>query len=436
MTERVHFETVELLLASITSQIGEDGLRSAFLFGKPGAMHWEKRAGTEIYFHPVELHLAAHFVRSNGPQYLKALPLSEVVSKLQSFVTENFWYLQDTMLSHDDKRPFNEKVEVEAKKQLAQALAVDQLFIAEEKTTLFPLATAQVAEDVRLENFFLSCPKGDDPFNLSSPDLASRLVPTQFPPLPNFAGRKEQPTAWLGVNSPDLRVARKMRAAILGALSLTQPHRCRYMFSGRRVFGGQCTIDGEAASYSFEPSHTPPCFYDITISAADMDWLKVLSAKLASPEVQDRRHMKALEYFYRSWEQSPEERFPTHCMALDAIFGDANHATQALLEGVANTLEITGQEKRLRELISLRASVIHGGAPDVYESSKYPKYFRKYGFDPIVDLERITGECIRIVVFGDRLAEHSDPNEAAIKKARAVGRFPKQVIDRSILASP
>lgn len=434
--EKVHLETVELLLASITSRMGEDGLRSAFLFEKPGARFRGMGAATEIFFHSVELHLAAHFVRSNGPQYFKALPLSEIVAKLRNFVTENFWYLRDTMLTYEDTRPFNIKVGANAKSELAKALAADPMFHAERKTTLFPLATVQVSEEVRLENLFFTSPTRNNPFDLSNSDLASRLLPMQFPPVPNFTGRIELPTAWLGIRSPDVRVARKMRAAVLGALALTQPHRCRYMFSGRRVFGGQCTIEREAISYSFEPAHTPPCFYDVIVSAADSEWLEVLSRKLSSSKAKDLRHIKALEYFYRSWEQSPEERFPIYCMALDAIFGDANHATQAVVEGVANTLGIRDQEKRLRDLMGIRASVIHGGAPDVYESSKYPKYFRKHGFDPIIDLELVTSECIRSVAFNGSLTEHPDPNEPMMQKARESGRFPQRVVNHSILAAP
>jgi hypothetical protein len=80
------------------------------------------------------------------------------------------------------------------------------------------------------------------------------------------------------------------------------------------------------------------------------------------------------------------ERFPWLFIAPDAIFGGAGQATQAVVEAIGQH----GDPKRLRLLLSLRGSVFHGGAPDVYDSDSYYRYYENYGDNPIRDLELIT----------------------------------------------
>jgi len=94
---RVHSETIEMLLASVTLTMGDDGLRHAFFYGRPRAAHWNRRMGVEIFYHFVDLNLTALHVRSNGPQYLRALPLDDIRSKLQNFLAENFGYIGNSV---------------------------------------------------------------------------------------------------------------------------------------------------------------------------------------------------------------------------------------------------------------------------------------------------------------------------------------------------
>jgi len=74
--------------------------------------------------------------------------------------------------------------------------------------------------------------------------------------------------------------------------------------------------------------------------------------------------------------------------------------------------------ERLRLLLRLRNSVIHGGAPDVYDSDKYHRYYETYGDDPLFDLEVITARCLRSTVFNGALVEHADPNADLIRAYR------------------
>jgi hypothetical protein len=200
------------------------------------------------------------------------------------------------------------------------------------------------------------------------------------------------------------------------------------------MFGGLCTItDAGGTTTSFGEPHTPAMMQDIVLGEQDTSWLNILAVKLMSNERLVRRQMRALEYFYRAWPLEPSERFPVLCMTLDAIFGDTNHATQAVVDGVRSVIGAHVEDSRLRHLMDLRASVIHGGAPDVYDSRKYGKYYDEYGEDPIHDMELVVGSCLRQKIFGDSLKEHADPNAATIAKAQASGRLPTKLFRKTIL---
>jgi hypothetical protein len=76
--------------------------------------------------------------------------------------------------------------------------------------------------------------------------------------------------------------------------------------------------------------------------------------------------------------------------------------------------------QRLRLLLGLRASVIHGGAPDVYESTKYATYHERYVADPICDLELITAHCLQVVVFGGTLVARPHTHATLIKQKHGI----------------
>jgi len=298
---------------------------------------------------------------------------------------------------------------------------------------LLPLIPILVRQPIATKAFFLVAADTDDLLAHVDERVRTEIDPTSFPPHKGFKGRLRKPTSWLGVFSPDYRAAIKTRSSILGAIALTQLPQHRHTFSEREIFGGRCTIGSNGLSYSSYDTHTPKCMYDIEITEADGGWLEALCEKITSNDKATARELRALEYFYRAWSKSPEERFPILCMALDAIYGDANNATQAVIDGVRATLGNHISDPQLRSIMGIRASVIHGGAPDVYDSSKCAKHYRKFGSDPIGDLELVVAACLRRIIFDDHLTEHEDPNAAVIEKARATGRLPPDRPTYSIL---
>lgn len=430
---KVHIKAIEMLLASVTLTMGDYGARHSFFFGPPGSAHWERRMGIEISYNFVDLNLAALYVRSQGPQYLRALPLDDIRSKLTNFLSENFGYIGDSVFLLRDERPLNVWISAEDKAALAQALSESPIFHPTNELTLFPLVTVRVRQTTSTNAFFFVAADTDDLLDQIDERMRTELDPSSFPPQKGFKGRIRKPASWLGVLSPDYRAAIKIRSSILGAVALTQLPQYRHKFSGREVFGGRCTLGSDRLTYSFDEVHTPKCMHDIELSEADSEWLETLAEKVISSDKSVARQLKALEYFHRAWSKPPEERFPILCMALDAIFGDANNATQAVIDGVRATLGDHIAEPQLRSILRIRASVVHGGAPDVYDSSKYAKHYRKFGADPIRDLELVVAECLRKMIFGNSLTEHDDPNAAIFEEARAAGRLPPHKENASIL---
>lgn len=432
MQRTAHFEAVEKILTAITLDMGDDGLRASFIFTRPGQHPFLGGAGVEIYYHDREFIRAVLFVRKHGPLYLRYLPIDEIWRMLQEFVNENFWMLAGEVLFRKSTGNFAENVSVQTKRDLAEALLTSPVFSPPRELTLFPLVAVNVTANFDSPNFFLIAPDALDETRLPQGVPAAAITRTQFPPLTDWDGRRQIPSAWLGVRSPAPSVAERQRAAILGALALTPLPRYRYHFSGRSAFGGRATIS-DRISFQFGETHIPPMMYDIVVTEADHGWLGLLSEKLGKFEKAIRRELRALEYFYRAWPQDPSERFPILCMALDGIFGEAGRAAQAVIDGIRGVFGSHVPNDRLRKLMDLRAVVVHGSAPVVYDSSHFAEYYEKYGVDPIRDMELIVWRCLRDRIFDGKLKEHADPLAEKCNEMPASGRMPKRIERPSIL---
>ena len=83
--------------------------------------------------------------------------------------------------------------------------------------------------------------------------------------------------------------------------------------------------------------------------------------------------------------------------------------------------------------MEMRASVIHGGSPDIYDSSKYPKYYREYETDPVRDLEDLVAACIRERAFKGDLTQHEDPHLDVRQQMISQGRISDRPDARGIL---
>jgi len=399
------------------------GVSHSFLFGDVGCAPWEKRLGTELHYDEMTLLDAVIFTRENGPIHLRQLSIEKIRSLLTDFVSEHYSLLADDTFIKFFNHSYLEEVSESSKEKFANALQGSEIFNPNISLTLFPLDALLVEKPFKSQSFFLASCEDVRDGNIEIGFDVKHIDPMTFPPVFDSSLKKSKPKSWLGVWSPSQESAVRTKNAVLGSLALTINFRARYIFTGRKIIQGSCTL-GDSISCSFNATTTPPLGDDTHINSDDFAWLSLLASKLNEISKDSRREIRALEYFYASWFLDESERYPALYMSLESIFGDANRATQAVIDSIRDLIGMHIPEQRIRALSDLRAAVVHGGSPQVYDSSKYAKYYRKYRDDPIRDLAVLTAECLRKKIYNGCIYEKSDPNEAFIKKAVESGRMP------------
>ncbi|RVC29578.1 hypothetical protein [Mesorhizobium sp. M7A.F.Ca.CA.004.04.2.1] len=416
-------EIIVGLLAATYNTVGEDGLASAFILGRRDRHPALGGISVALFFRRKKLMPAVMKLRSLGPPHLRYLPLGHSFEKLRSFLTDRYHLVAGNNIFSRAETSLLERISKEQVDLLVDQFAESDILTPPLETCLFPLVTIQMRDAFEGAVFSLSTATGlaaQTPLaNLPRGYVDGHL----FPPFSDWKHKTQTPTSWLLVTAPSPEVAKKYRASILGAISLTVMHHYRHQFTGRKVFGG---VVGVRDGWSFSDSspHTPALGEDVVLGVEDGVWLEVIDRALASSSEADIKKLKSLQYFYRAWFLPDSERFPIDCITIDSMFGDANGATEAVARGVDELFGGKLDRTRVLLLMRLRNSVIHGGAPDVYDSSKYARYYRDYGDDPIADMSALVAECLRRKVFDGQLREQPDPYAEVIAQAVAAGRFP------------
>ncbi|TIP10601.1 MAG: hypothetical protein E5X73_21315 [Mesorhizobium sp.] len=406
---------------------------SAFIVKRPGMHTSLGGISVTIYFRRSLLLEAASLLRRDGPAFFRHLSLSTAESELRDFVQDHFWRIGQSMILKRTDRSLLDHVTAEDVDYLAIQLAQSPLFAPTSIPTLYPIVPIAVEEAFEGQTFCVVSPDALVEGAALPEAWREAVVSHQFPPFADWDGRKESPTSWLLVRVPHMGTGRKLSAAILGSLALTVSAPYRYQFTGRKVFGGSCQLKVGTYSLRFHNSLTPALSENIILKRADRDWLSVLDGKISSNADADIRQIKALQYYYRAWFLDEAERFPINCMALDSLLGADGAATESVMTGARTLLGEEVEWERLSLLMRLRGSVMHGGAPDVYESSKYSKYYAKYGTDPITDMDAVVTECLRRSIFGASFVEQTDPYADIVEQQRELGRIPPAGSGKTIL---
>jgi len=396
MTNAKHATT--LILTAIYSQRTATRQHTAFTSGP---------FSTELFFEDYDLTQAALYVRKHSSSYLAGLSVSAVRSILRDFVTDNFGLIVEHCFGQEFDCSFAEWLPPIAVDRTAAAMAESRIFIEPRALYLFPLSVVQVEEGYRSDSFFLASPS-----DLASQlgelwDYSDALIGERFPPWADWKGITFATSCWLGVYAPTIEAAKQRRAAILGAVALLPHHLERYVFSGRKVAENFASFTEKQRTFHSSTAHTPPLSEDIRLTADDRSWLDILAGKLLSEVTAEKRSVRALEYFYRAWAPNPAGRFADIVGAIDAIFNDQNVATQSIIDAVGPLMGPSYDPKRVRLLLGIRGSVIHGGAPNVYESSKYQLYYEEYGEDAVRDLEMVVARSLQSHIFRGAMVERA-----------------------------
>ncbi|MGO7586646.1 hypothetical protein ACC689_20730 [Rhizobium ruizarguesonis] len=430
---KLHREIVRKALASVYQTVGDDGMRSSFILSSRHGNPFSGGISITVFFRHSLLLEAAVILRRDGPSFYRHLSLSAVKSDLRDFVLEHFKLVGGSMVLRQVEGSLLENAPEEGVEALAKVLAQSSLFAPKLIPAIFPIIPVKIEDDFEGKVFCAVSPQGLSKGTVLPERYWPILVPDQFPPFADDKLKRKNPNSWLVVRVPHAGTGIKLRSAILGAVALCVRGPYRYQFTGREMFGGKCELTDTGYSLNFGDPATPALGEDVILKKADHAWLRQLDEKLGSNVDGDVRQIKALQYYYRAWFLDDAERFPITCMALDSLLGDQGAATESVIKGVRDLLGEQVEWDRLSLLMKLRGSVIHGGAPDVFESSKYARYYSRYGDDPISDMDTVVTECLRRKIFGTAFVEQTDPYAKIIEEHRNLGNIPASSTRKGIL---
>lgn len=373
---------------------GNGRLKSQFMFGKPGAPVWDRNFGATVFYSSVELNRVAVLVRKLGAKRFRSLPIEDAVTALTNFISANYYPIFSEIAFNDCIESINDQVSENAFRTILQLIAESDVFNDLSSCFIYPLSTVSVKEARNFKLFNIS-PLGSFPkYLLPKASASVDLDASRFPQFSEMSIIPQFPSSCLFIVASHVGIAEKAKSAILATISLAVPVRKRYMFSGRNLSNGIAEISSKIAYYGRGP-HTPALMSDIDLDSDAVELLQRVDLLFEAEDLSSQKKLNALEYFFKAWFQSSETRFPLLFSTLDALFGDPNQATQAVISGVTEARPKEYDEARLRLLLSLRGSNVHGGSPNVHESSKYSKYIENYGTSPIHELEDIVGMVLK-----------------------------------------
>lgn len=413
---------IQLIAEAAFHEPDADRSAHSFFIQRPGEEYRMSGLGIHIHYEEAAFTKAILYVRRHGAPYLGSLSFSDVRSLITDFVASSFYLVSSEVWGAWFSESLRERLSEKSLTEWGKALANSRLFIEPRELTLFPLTVVKCDQPLVYRDFFLVRPDDLTPEFLGLRSSSRNLIANQFPPFQGDTTPPKPVSAWLGIWAPNFETAKRLRATVLGALALV-PHPIeRYLFSMRAVVSGRCTMVGSRYSTSIGDPHTPGLSKDIVLDGEDARWLNKLDSMLTSPQKEHRRRMRALEYQYRAWAPDPAKRFPSLVGAIDAIFGgDGNGATQAVVDAVGPLMGEEYDSARVRMLLGLRGSVIHGGAPNVYESRSYRRYYETYHEDAVRDLERIVAKCLQHEIFGEDFRERPFTHADLLEERRRKG---------------
>lgn len=243
---------------------------------------------------------------------------------------------------------------------------------------------------------------------------------------------KQTINAWIGCSAAFAENTQKTKRIVLGAMSLRLPRIERTQKIIATPANG--FVAHNPLGWNSSREHMPPIGYDVTVEEDDNWWLKKIDRLVEALDKPSRRLRKATEYFYLGWFLEPNERFAFNFMTLDALFGQGKGRTaEKLKDGISSTLGQKLDVGRFDDLADLRAQFLHGGSPDIYDSSKYESYIRRYKCDPIIDSEYLAASSLRRLVFGPDFKMQPNPYEALIQKQKNRGLIPIQPTSQTII---
>lgn len=326
--------------------------------------HSERNYTVRLFLKPSALTAPAIMLKGKGPSYLAAHSLNDIAEMLRKFLYRSYPLIWRKTKNEDFDGSLYELVSADCRSALAEALEKSSIFRPSIEYTAFPITPLVVKADFDCENFSLI-------------DVHSLTEGNADWLCEQYLGNQEV-GGWLVVKAASVESAKRDRRVVLGALALAMDQQHRHGFTLREVARGFLRFPKPQSISTFTSGpHTPPIGSPITIENSDHKWLNKLPTILARSSKLAKRHGKALEYYYRAWFMDDSDRCFLLFMALDAIFGqDGSGFAAGMKAGIQETLKENIEENRLKALLRIRNTMLHGGAPDLFASSNYLEHVR------------------------------------------------------------
>lgn len=415
-------DLVDLILSSYFRNSGPDRTIEHVSITRPSdSFHFDAFQDT-AFVSLGAIREAAFMLRDKGPPHFRSEPIFASIEALRSFFRDHHYIIFDEVINCYGSGPYADFISDKNKKHLSEKLLSSEVLNPTDRLFLFPLTPVDVKAAFSGANFSLVDPRsacGELPERYRHSAILNGR-------MPSFDQRDsgEPVKSWLIIHGPSSKSVNRSKIIVLGALALAPIYRERYIFTFRKIVCNYIFLHDGVFTRSSNP-HTPPLSDGLTIRSIDHSWLAKVDLILKSEDKQSRGKRNALDYFYRAWFMEPSERCSLMFVCLDALYEHTGlqPATKRMKEGIEKSLRDTSLSSQLRFMMELRNSILHGGCSDIFESSKYHRYWENFGTDIFVDLEIVAAKCLRREVFGDDFVPQADPHADLLAKHQKLGHI-------------
>lgn len=420
--QRLAEDIVSCLLNAYFGKRAPDRMVEEVLYRAVPLGGLERNYTVRLFLKPTALIAPAIMLKGKGPSYLASHSMNNIMEMLRKFVYRRFPIIWKEMITEEFDGSLYEIVSDDCRSIFIDALKTSTIFKPRMEYIAFPITPLIVNEDFECENFSLI-----DVHSLTNGNADSLCK--------EYLGDKEV-GGWLITKAASVEAAKRERCVVLGALALAMDQQHRHVFTLRKVVSGFLRFPTpHSISTNTSNPHTPPIGSPITIGNLDHTWLNKIPVILSRSSPLSKRHGKALEYYYRAWFMDESDRCFLLFMALDAIFGQGRGGfAVGMKSGIRETLNENIDEKRLDALLGIRNTMLHGGAPHLFASSKYLKYAQQYSSDPSTDTQLLAAKCLRRHIFGDDFRCQDNPDAEVLQRAKAQGLIPSETNFNSIVS--
>jgi hypothetical protein len=355
-----------------------------------------------VYIDHAAMNRAAILAYQVFPQFLEGVPLSNVRSLLSRSLQHDFWRFMDRVFPVPQRETLWELTMQEDVASISASIQRETTAMAAPKLWLIPAWRLRVDAHLDAGPWIVASGGASHANSLDVLTAQHNLNGSVFPPV-TIAGRCDPVTnndTWLGVRAREEAQALSRLAQIFGAISVALDLNKSRTFSGAAFPAGLFSIDShDMVEFRTRGPQFPPILSGAALDAQQVAWIGRLLNEPARSSERSLRMLTCLEYVAAGWQPAGRLGFVHNAIAFDALFGVNGKVNKSIIDGVKqNAASITDIENRIRLLLKIRNSLLHGSASSVEQTSEYISYWDSYGVDPHEDQVHILRTCLHSLV--------------------------------------